>query len=310
MAVPRPDGSTAEELVRNADVAMYAAKAEGKDRFARYEEGMLAAVQQRVRTRQELAAALEAGDQLELHYQPIVRLHTGEAVGVEALVRWRHPENGLVSPAEFIPVAEETGLVVDLGRFVLYEATAQIARWQARHPALATMSLSVNASGRQLADDHFVEDVRAALVASGLAPELLVVEITESVLLRDEDAVLSRLEALKALGVRLAIDDFGAGYASLGYLRRYPVDVLKVDLSFTSDLATAGRPGALAEAVVRIGAALDLETIAEGVEHGRQVEALQALSCEYGQGYLFARPLPPADCEALLLGRGPLVPAG
>ncbi len=311
LAVPGADGAEAEALVRNAEVAMFAAKRDGKGRLVSYEEGMHAAVVERLDLVHDLQEALADPGQIEVHYQPIVRLATGQATGVEALVRWRHPTRGLIPPQSFIPLAEDSGLVVPLGRLVLHRATAQVARWQAAHPSLAGLSVSVNASARQLEDGAFVDDVRRALRASGLCPDRLVVEITESVFLGDEGVVRDRLASLKALGVRLAIDDFGTGYSSLGYLKRYPIDILKVDLSFTADLTGGGRGAALAEAVVRMGAALQLETVAEGVESPRQAELLRGLDCQLGQGYLYARPLPAAECERrLLAGGASLVPAG
>ncbi len=308
LAVPCADGDDADTVARNAEVAMFVAKRDARGTLVAYEGGMHAAVAERLDMVHDLERALAAGDQLEVYYQPIVDLATADPVGVEALVRWHHPTRGLVSPSAFIPVAEDSGLVVPLGRFVLDQATAQVARWKADHRRLAGMTVSVNASGRQLTEPGFVGEVAAALSASGLPPGCLTVEITESVFLGDQAVVRDRLAALKALGVRLAIDDFGTGYSSLSYLKRYPIDVLKVDLSFTADLLAGGRGAVLAEAVVRMGAALQLQTIAEGIEDPRQAQLLCHLDCRLGQGYLFARPAPAGECERQLLRRpAPLV---
>ena len=294
-------GAAAEDLVRDADLAMYVAKQQGKGRAVTFEEGMRHEVQERLGLTRELAAALEAGDQLALHYQPIVRLDGEEVIGVEALLRWQHPTRGAIPPLSFIPLAEESGLIVELGRWVLQEATHQMAAWAAESPVLAPLFMSVNVSARQLDEPRFVEDVRWALDRAGLAPEALVLEITESVIMQRANGVLDRLMTLRGLGVRVAIDDFGTGYSSLGYLKHLPVDLVKVDRSFTTDLDEQAPPQALAEAIVRLGATLQLETIAEGIESLAQAEHLRSLSCEYGQGYLFARPLPPAECRAFLL---------
>jgi len=297
------ESTTAEELLRDADLAMYVAKQQGKGRSITFEVGMHLEAQRQHTLTSELAKALEAGDQLTLHYQPIVRLDMEEAIGVEALVRWKHPIHGLLPPQSFIPLAEESGLIVELGRWVLEEATRQLAEWAARDPHLSTLTVSVNASARQLEEPDFVEDVRSALAASGLSPEALVIEITESVIMGQASMVLDRLVELRALGVRIAIDDFGTGYSSLAYLRCLPADFVKIDRSFTMDLSADGRPLALAEAIVHIGATLQLETVAEGVEETVQMEHLKSMHCEYGQGYLFAKPLPADDCLDLLRSR-------
>ena len=291
---------SADELVRNADVAMYVAKASGKGRWVTFEAGMHVATQRRLELKNSLLEAIAAGDEMELHYQPVVNLSTREAVGVEALLRWNHPRHGMVPPLEFLPLAEESGLIIPLGRWVLEQAVAQLVAWRRAHPAMAALSVSVNVSGRQLEEHRFVDDVRAVLHSSRLDPELLVLEITESVLMRDQEEIVARLHELKALGVGLAIDDFGTGYSSLGYLRHFPVDVLKVDRSFVSGITDQSRQAALAEAVVRMGATLELQTVAEGVELEEQAGQLQALGCPLAQGFLFARPMPAAECEALL----------
>lgn len=303
------DGETADELLRNADVAMYVAKAKGKAAITVFEPGMQLEVQERLQLKGDLLEAISAGDQMELYYQPVVNLDTRAVVGVEALLRWHHPQRGLVPPLDFLPVAEAFGLIIPLGRWVLHEACRQAAEWRARHDSLAELTMSVNLSARQLSDPDLLQDVHDALANSGLEPGALVLEITETVLMSEAETTIETLRQLKGLGVRLAIDDFGTGYCSLAYLQRFPVDVLKVDRSFTASIGTELRQAALAEAVVKLGATLKLETVAEGIELDEQITSLQTLSCEYGQGFLFAKPLPAMDCEALLTAPAQISPA-
>jgi diguanylate cyclase (GGDEF)-like protein/PAS domain S-box-containing protein len=306
LAFSIPETSNADELMRNADVAMYAAKAEGKSRFVTFEPGMHAAIQRRLELKNGLLEAVTSGTQMELYYQPLVDLHTQEIVGVEALLRWHHPDHGLIAPSEFLHLAEESGLIVPLGRWVLREAASQMAQWKGRNVGTDSLMMSVNVSGRQLDEPAFVGDLQQVLTETGLDPRLLVLEITESVLMRDTDNVVHRLHELKALGVGLAIDDFGTGYSSLGYLKNFPVDILKVDRSFISDISHRSRQAALAEAVVRMGISLDLRTVAEGVELQEQADQLETLGCLVGQGFLFAKPLPAAACEDYLRSHAPL----
>ena len=283
------DMRSAEELIRDADAAMYTAKREGKGGYRLFEPAMHADVLARLELRSDLERAIGAGE-LELHYQPVVRLGDASIAGFEALLRWRHPERGIVSPVEFIPIAEETGLIVPIGRWVLHEATRHARRLEAA--SAEPLRINVNLSAKQLQYAGIVDDVRAALDASGLDPARLVLELTESVLLEDGDVAVERLNELKALGVGLALDDFGTGFSSLSYLSRLPVDILKLDRSFLRD----GAP-ALTAGIVGLGAALQLAVVAEGIETEDQWYALQALGCDYGQGYYFARPL---DAEASL----------
>ncbi|WP_053226910.1 putative bifunctional diguanylate cyclase/phosphodiesterase [Solirubrobacter soli] len=282
------DARTAEELIRDADAAMYTAKRDGKGGYRLFEPAMHAGVLARLELRSDLERAIDAAE-LELHYQPVVRLDDGSIAGFEALLRWHHPERGTVSPVEFIPIAEETGLIVPIGRWVLLEAARHAMR-------LGELRMNVNLSAKQLQYAGIVDDVRDALDASGLAPERLVLELTESVLLEDGEVAVERLHDLKALGVRLALDDFGTGFSSLSYLSRLPVDILKLDRSFLRD----GAP-ALTAGIVGLGAALGLKVVAEGIETEDQWYALQALGCDFGQGFLFARPL---DAEASLAHLG------
>ena len=288
----------ADDLLRHADVAMYRAKAAGKGRYELFEDGMQAEVVDRLELEADLKRAVDRGE-LELHYQPIITLNTGELAGHEALVRWRHPVRGLLAPGAFIPVAEETGLIVPIGRFVLREACRQAAAWAAAHDRELTMA--VNLSGRQLEDASLHEDVTAVLRETGLPSGRLVLEITETVLMHDTETTIERLRALRALGVRLAVDDFGTGYSSLRYLNRFPLDVLKMAKPFVDGLGTQEEDPALARAIIDLGANLGLTIVAEGIERSAQLVQLRRLGCPLGQGYWFARPMPAADAEAQML---------
>ncbi len=290
-------GDDVEDLLRNADVAMYTAKAKGKSRYEVFEPAMNASAVERMELAAELRKAVE-GHQFILHYQPIVGLKDGQILGVEALVRWKHPERGFVGPNDFIPTAEETGLIVPIGRWVLNEACRQLRQWQDRHGDLP-LTMSVNASVKQLQDPRFVNDVRTALATTGLDPMSLTLEITETVLMSDTEEVLARLEELRAVGVRLAIDDFGTGYASLGYLARFPLNVLKVDRSFIQGVGTK-QGSSLTPVMVSIGRSLGLQTVAEGVENASQVAQLRELGFDAAQGFLFSRPAAADEIDALL----------
>jgi diguanylate cyclase (GGDEF)-like protein/PAS domain S-box-containing protein len=287
------------ELLRDADLAMYAAKAAGRDRYVVFDESMYADALQEAEARLRLEQAL-AADEFVVHYQPIVDLPTGRLNGVEALVRWQHPERGLLAPDTFIGLAEQTGLIVPLGHWVLTESCRQVAAWHRDVPGAEQLRVSVNLSPRQFLHKALVADVAGALRDSGIDPGRVVLEITESLLMQDTDATISTLHELRALGVHIAIDDFGTGYSSLSYLRRFPIDILKIDKAFIDGIATDPDDATLAEAVVQLGRALRLQTVAEGIENIDQHSLLSALGCTYGQGYLFARPAGPAQIEALL----------
>jgi diguanylate cyclase (GGDEF)-like protein/PAS domain S-box-containing protein len=289
-------GVSTSEVLRNADLAMYRAKGEGKSRYALYEPSMHTQVLERLALKAELQRAVVA-EEFEIHYQPIVALLSGGIVGVEALVRWRHPERGLVLPQHFVPIAEETGLILPLGRFVLDTACRQARHWQAfGYPGLG---VSVNISARQLASPQLPAEVTAALSETGLEASALTLEITESVLL-DSQAVISRLEALKRLGVRIAIDDFGTGYSSLNYLRRFPVDTLKIAKPFVDEIGSSPEQERLVAAIIRLGATLNLDTVAEGIEDENQCALLRKLHCRYAQGFFFCRPLPVDEMSSVL----------
>jgi len=288
---------TADELLRDADVALYEAKAAGKDCYVTFEPEMHTAVQDRLELETDLRDAIGT-DQLFLVYQPTVDLQTEAITGVEALLRWQHPTRGLVMPDVFIPLAEETGLIVAIGRQVLTQACAQVAAWQ--HPD-QPLNVAVNVSGRQLDSHHdLVSDVRRALDLSGLPAAHLTLEITETMLMRDADRSAQQLRDLKQLGVRIAIDDFGTGYCSLAYLQQFPVDSLKIDRSFITGLTDSPDANALIHTLVQLGKRLGIETYAEGIELRSQLQHLKQEQCDSGQGYLFARPLPPSGIEELL----------
>ncbi|MGO9489711.1 MAG: putative bifunctional diguanylate cyclase/phosphodiesterase [Solirubrobacteraceae bacterium] len=278
-------------LLRDADIAMYKAKWDGRNRYAVYETGMQDSVQDRVELEMDLRTALEQ-EQFFLAYQPTLDLDNMRPTGVEALIRWRHPERGTVQPDAFIPLLEETGLIVEVGRWVLMESTRQAAAWAEEGHEIA---IAVNVSGRQLDDDQLIEDIRDALSASGLAAESLTIEITETTLMKDVESTARRLIAIKELGVRIAIDDFGTGYSSLAHLQRFPVDALKIDRSFISGLSRNREGETLIHTLVQLGKALSIQTFAEGIEHQEELSLLQEQDCDKGQGFLFARPLEAAD---------------
>jgi diguanylate cyclase (GGDEF)-like protein/PAS domain S-box-containing protein len=277
----------AEELLRNADVAMYMAKRERKGSYRVFEPAMHERVVERLELQAELQRALEL-DQLELHYQPVVRLEKGADYGVEALLRWIHPTRGAIQPPNFIPLAEETGLIIPIGRWVLEEACLQGVRLHERFPLMPPLTMSVNLSAKQLQSETIVNDVRKALERSGLPPSALVLEITETAMMADTDLAVRRLRELKSLGVLLAMDDFGTGYSSLSYLSRFPVDVIKMDRSF---LSPEHEDSNLAAAIIALGKSLKLEVVAEGIERPEQIASLRALGCALGQGFLFAKPM-------------------
>jgi diguanylate cyclase (GGDEF)-like protein len=293
VAAARTGTEAADELLRNADVAMYKAKGSGKNRVSVFEPTMHAAIVARHALSAELSRSLGRGE-LVVFFQPIVSIRGLVVTGFEALVRWRHPTRGLINPAEFIPLAEETGAITSLGRYVLEEACRQAARWAPHADPDRPLSIAVNLSAQQLQETDFVSDLRAIIDASGIDPGQLVLEMTETVMFHETAMTLARLEAIRSLGVQIAIDDFGTGYSSLGYLRRFRVDILKIAREFvapadhTDDWAFAG-------AIVALGRTLGLTIVAEGIESQGQLERLRGLGCELGQGYLFGRP---SDAEA------------
>lgn len=275
---------------------MYRAKGDGKGRYALFEPSMHEGVFERLALKADLQRAV-IDQEFDVYYQPIVSLRSGAVAGVEALLRWRHPERGLLLPGEFIGLAEETGLTLPLGRLALHRACAQVAHW--RRVGDESLGVSVNVSAKQLSSRLLPSEVSAALNASSLDPSALTLEITESVLL-DNQAVIGRLEELRALGVRIAIDDFGTGYSSLDYLRRFPVDTLKIAKTFVDELGSGSEQERLVAAIVRLGSTLGLETVAEGIEKVSQRDRLLALKCPLGQGYFFSEPVAAAELSQLL----------
>jgi diguanylate cyclase (GGDEF)-like protein/PAS domain S-box-containing protein len=300
-------GSVAAEVLREADAAMYTAKHRGKGVWQVFDPSMAGDGLLEIELRADLKQAIEAGE-IRVAYQPIVELATRRTIGVEALARWTHPTRGEIEPTQFIPLAEAAELIVPLGRWVLQQACRTVQGWRASSNGPDDLHLSVNISPRQLLHGSIVEDVRAALAASGLEAASLTLEITEGVLVEEAGPSLAALEGLKALGVRIAIDDFGTGYSSLSYLSRLPIDVLKIDRSFIADIGTSRQAAALVRSIVKIGQTLHLETIAEGVETEEQLDRLIRLGARLGQGYLFARPLRAEDL-ATQLGIAPSLDA-
>jgi diguanylate cyclase (GGDEF)-like protein len=282
---------SAEDLLRDADIAMYRAKWDGKNRYVVFETGMQDTMQNRMELEMDLREALE-NEEFFLAYQPTIDLRDMSPTGVEALIRWRHPVRGVVQPDDFIPLLEETGLITDVGKWVLNEACSQGAAWRAAGHAIG---MAVNVSGRQLDTDQLIGDIEGALSASGLEPTALTIEITETTLMRNADETARRLTAIKELGVRIAIDDFGTGYSSLAHLQRFPVDALKIDRSFISGLKHNQEGETLIRTLVQLGKALSIETFAEGIEQQQELCLLRDENCDTGQGFLFARPL---DTEA------------
>jgi diguanylate cyclase (GGDEF)-like protein/PAS domain S-box-containing protein len=291
-------GNTPEDLLRNADTAMYQAKSKGKGRFEFFNEELRKQVDTRFETETGLRKAIDEG-QLVLHYQPIVSGSSGRIHGFEALVRWNHPERGLIPPGEFISVAEESDLILRLGRWVLREACRQAAEWRRRFAADPLLTVSVNVSSRQLSNPHLVEDVEAALKQAELKPECLELEMTESSIMGNAEQTLITLNRLKNMGVRLGIDDFGTGYSSLSYLQRLPFDTLKVDRSFVRELNAGKGSLDIVRAILELARSLKLEVVAEGVETEQQLSRLRKLGCSYFQGFLFSKPLDAATAEFL-----------
>ena len=303
IGIARGDATTAaDDLLRNADVAMYVGKRGQKGQYMVFEPEMYAAVRDRLALETELRRDIERGN-LVLAFQPIIDLETHQVTGVEALVRWPHAERGLIPPNEFIPLAESTGLVVPLGRWVLREACRLGASWRMMLPTDSPFTIAVNISGYQLQQAELTDDIVAALERSGLPPGLLMLEITESAVARDGEVACNRLRTLKSLGVQLAIDDFGMGYSSLSALERFPVDVLKIDKSFVAHVGADESRRSLARMIVALGDALSLRTIAEGVERPEQAAALTAMGCASAQGFYFSRPVTPAEIT-LMIQRG------
>jgi diguanylate cyclase (GGDEF)-like protein len=299
LALSGPTVRLAASLLRNADLAMYQAKTSGKSRWARFDPALNDAADERLEIETALRAAVERGE-LWVAYQPMVHLETGTVREVEALLRWQHPTRGSIAPARFVPVAEASGLIVQIGGWVLAEACRQAARWQRSFPGREPLSVSVNLSGRQLQDPGLVETVARVLVETGLESAALKLELTETVVMESTEATFETLSRLRELGVRLAIDDFGTGYSSFAYLKQFPVDALKIDRSFVAGLGRDAQDGAIVQSVISLARGLGLTVIGEGVETAEQAVTLKQLGCHLAQGYYYARPLAPAQVEPIL----------
>jgi predicted signal transduction protein with EAL and GGDEF domain len=288
-----------EDMLRDADTAMYRAKSLGKARYEVFDADMRASVMARLQLETDLRRALEHNE-FQNFYQPIVALDSGRIVGFEALLRWRHPTRGIIGPEEFIFVAEETGLIRELGWWSLREACRQMSHWRAQSEAYLDLTVSVNLSAKQLLQQHLVEDMGKLLRETALPPQALKLEITESAVMADPAAAAEMLQRIKSLGVRLAIDDFGTGYSSLSYLHRFPLDTLKIDRSFISGGGEGGDGMEIARTIMPMARNLRLDVVAEGVETLEQVAFLKKLQCKYAQGYYFSKPLAPEDVTPLL----------
>jgi predicted signal transduction protein with EAL and GGDEF domain len=302
ISVHPQDGTDAETLIKNADTAMYRAKEQGNDSFRLYTATMNSEAMQRLRLENSLRKAL-AQNELLVYYQPVVNLGTRAVHGVEALLRWRHPERGLILPSAFIPLAESTGLLLSIGPWVLRTACEQTKAWQKL--GHAQLSVAVNISTRQLQHAELVGQVSEALAASGLEPRFLELEITESSAMQNPESTIQTLNAVKALGVRISIDDFGTGYSSLSHLKRLPIDTLKIDRSFVGDITTDPDDAAIATAVITLAHALKLTVVAEGVETEEQLAFLAARDCDRMQGYLFHPAAAAEECTAFLASKRP-----
>jgi len=308
IAVGRPEYGWPDEVLRDADLAMYQAKARGRARYELFTPELRAGADRRLALENDLRRAVERGE-LRIYYQPIVSLETGRISSAEALVRWQHPERGLIPPAEFLPIAEETGLIVSIGKWVLESACRQVSAWQAtspeRHPP---MSVSVNVAAAQLVLAGFADTVRETLAATGLTPESLKLEVTEGIISADAAAAVVTLTELARLGVALLIDDFGTGHSSLSYLHRFPISTVKIDQYFVGRMDTSDECHEIVRTIVGLAHALDMDVVAEGVETPKQVELLRALGSEYVQGYLLSRPVPSEGLEAVLRDETVLAP--
>ena len=290
----------AERMLHDAFTALTHARRRGTNSYELFELSMRSNTAGVLKIESDLRRAIREGDEFELFYQPVIKLDTGRISGYEALIRWRHPRRGLVSPGEFIPIAEETGLIVPIGRWVMREAAAQLATWQADFPAYRPLFLSFNVSSRQFIDSQLVDDVRSTLDETGLDARDLKIEITESFLMDDPQRANDTLRELKALHIGLSIDDFGTGYSSLSYLRRFPFDILKIDRSFVRAMPSADEDLEIIQAIVNLAGVLGMEVVAEGAETAFEVECLKDLGCHFVQGYFFAPPMPAKEATKAL----------
>jgi EAL domain-containing protein (putative c-di-GMP-specific phosphodiesterase class I) len=303
IALSGPNCRTTDELLRRADIAMYSVKASGRAGVATFDATMSHSRTGRAGLAEALDAAL-TNDELRVHYQPIVDLQTRQISGVEALVRWLDPERGLLLPDSFIDAAEETGMIIPVGRRILEIACGQMAAWRRDLPGAEDLHLSVNLSVRQLEHDQIQADVQDTLRLTELDPTALTLEVTESIFVNNATSARTRLHALKALGIGLAIDDFGTGFSSLGYIHNYPFDILKIDRTFVKGIGSTSNSGAIVRTMLALAKQLSMAVVAEGIESRAELAQLRALRCGYGQGYLFSKPMSAADLEQLLTTGG------
>jgi diguanylate cyclase (GGDEF)-like protein/PAS domain S-box-containing protein len=299
IALSADGAGSAEEMLRDADIAMYSAKTKGRARYQVFNQAMRADATTRLQLETEMRQAIERGE-FEVHYQPIMNLETNEIKGFEALVRWRHPSRGLIPPDEFIPAAEETGLILPLGRWILGESCRQMRAWQDRYPRAASLVVSVNLSAKQFLQSDLADQVQQALETTGLPSRCLKLEITESYLIENNDKAVKIMNRLRDIGVELSLDDFGTGYSSLSYLHRLPVNSLKIDRSFVSRMSESGENSEIVRTIVKLAQNLNMDVIAEGIETNEQLAQLNDLRCGFGQGYLFAKPMPAEAAAAFI----------
>jgi EAL domain-containing protein (putative c-di-GMP-specific phosphodiesterase class I) len=288
-----------EEVLRDADIAMYKAKASGKARFEIFDIKMRSHAFSRLEMEQDLRSALENGE-FQLYYQPIVSMVSNQLVSFEALIRWIHPTRGLLLPGEFLPIAEESGLILPIEKWVIHEACVQLRQWHQTYPSLQNVCVNVNISNRQFAQSNFVDGVVKALNTTDLKPEYLKLEITENILISNYAAANEVFTKLRKLGVQLEIDDFGSGYSALGYLQHFPISAIKIDKSFIDEIGKSRRGIELIRAIVTMARELGMEAIAEGIETGEQLDELKNLSCSFGQGFLLSRPLDKEAAKKIL----------
>lgn len=291
-----------EDMIQAAKAAMLRAKSKGKGRYHVFDTTSLSNATPKLKLETELRRALHRGNELVLYYQPIFNLSTGKIAGFEALMRWNHPEHGLIPPLDFIPLAEETELIIPMGRWAIHEAAKQLSLWQERYCSEQgqPLTMSVNVSSRQFSSDSLITEISSVLDKMEIEPNTLKLEVTESLLIDNPELAASTFDGLKRLGIRISIDDFGTGYSSLTYLYRYPFDILKIDRAFVSTMCKKPKSREIVKTIANLAHGLDLDIVAEGIETQDELDQLRELSCQYGQGYFFARPLPPADAEALL----------
>jgi EAL domain-containing protein (putative c-di-GMP-specific phosphodiesterase class I) len=299
VVVSTPESLYPEELLRSADIALYRAKRNGKARYALYDSHMNVDAMSRLQLEIDLRRAIERNE-LFLYYQPLVELTTGKVTGVEALMRWRHPDRGIIVPNDFIPIAEENGMIMQIGQWALEEACQQVKAWQSDPAITPTLTVSVNVSARQFQEPELVDIVTRVLRESNLEPRFLKLEITESLGMDDSEMTLVLLNRLKELGVGIALDDFGMGHSALSYLKRFPIDTLKLDRLFVSGLPDNKEDRAIVLAAVNVARAMGLDITAEGVETKEQIQILYSLGCDHGQGFYFARPMPAFAMETYL----------